>query len=186
MILKNEIILYHGSYAQIEKIDLSKCQQGKDFGAGFYLSTDYNQAKKIIRTSIAKAVKNKIILENTNAGFVSSFKFSEITNVKMFEFKKADKNWFHFVAGNRRKGIFEDELKKYESYDIISGKIANDATNRVITAYLNGIYGQIGSLFADRTAIELLLPNKLSNQVCFRTKKSLSCLSFVQAEKIAL
>ncbi len=186
MILKNGIILYHGSYTKIEKIDLSKCQQGKDFGSGFYLSTDYNQAKKFIRTSIAKAVKNKIILENTNTGFISNFKFSEIAAVKMFEFKKTDKNWLHFVAGNRCKGIFEDELKKYESYDIISGKIANDATNRVITAYLNGVYGQIGSSFADRTAIELLLPNKLTNQVCFRTEKSLYCLSFLQAEKIAL
>lgn len=186
MILKNEIILYHGSYEKIEKIDLSKCQQGKDFGAGFYLTTDYIQAKKFIRTSIAKAVKNKIIPESTNAGFASSFKFSEIADLKIFEFEKADKNWLHFVAGNRRKRIFEDELKQYDSYDIISGKIANDATNRVITAYLNGVYGQIGSPFADRTAIELLLQNTLTNQVCFRTEKSISCLSFLQAEEISL
>lgn len=59
MILKSGTVLYHGSYTKIEKIDLSKCQQGKDFGAEFYLTTDYIQAKKFIRTSIAKVVKTR-------------------------------------------------------------------------------------------------------------------------------
>lgn len=56
MILKEGMILYHRSYCVIEKISLSKCAQGKDFGKGFYLTSDYSQASKFVKTSIAKAV----------------------------------------------------------------------------------------------------------------------------------
>ena len=164
MMLKNGIILYHGSYAKIENVNLEKCLDGKDFGTGFYLTSDYAQA--------------------VNTGYVTKFIFNKNCDIAVYDFKKADKNWLHFVAGNRKKGIFEDEVKRFQNYDIIIGKIANDATNRVITAYLNNAYGEVGSHFADRTAISLLLPNKLSNQFCFKTQDSLSCLEFVEAVEV--
>ena len=30
--------VYHGSYTAIEKIDLNRCEVGKDFGRGFYVT----------------------------------------------------------------------------------------------------------------------------------------------------
>ena len=36
--------LYHGSTVNIERIDLLKSRPNKDFGKGFYLSADYQQA----------------------------------------------------------------------------------------------------------------------------------------------
>ena len=38
------ISLYHGSNVEIEAIDFEKSKPGKDFGVGFYLSPDENQA----------------------------------------------------------------------------------------------------------------------------------------------
>ena len=38
-------ILYHGSNLVIEKIDLSRSKRGKDFGQGFYLNANLEQAK---------------------------------------------------------------------------------------------------------------------------------------------
>ena len=38
--LKNGMFLYHGSYAKVEKIDLGMCANAKDFGKGFYLTSD--------------------------------------------------------------------------------------------------------------------------------------------------
>lgn len=38
------ITLYHGSNVEIEVIDFSKSKPGKDFGVGFYLSPDEEQA----------------------------------------------------------------------------------------------------------------------------------------------
>lgn len=40
MILEDGIILYHGSYCVVENPDLNKCKPGKDFGLGFYVTTD--------------------------------------------------------------------------------------------------------------------------------------------------
>ena len=56
-----------------------------------------------------------------------------------------------------------------EPYDIIGGKIANDATNATIVAYMSGTFGKIGTEDADRICISLLLPERLKNQYCFRT-----------------
>lgn len=33
------LILYHGSYCEVDVPDLSKCAKQKDFGQGFYLTT---------------------------------------------------------------------------------------------------------------------------------------------------
>lgn len=67
IMLEDGMILYHGSYAPINKIDLSLCAQGKDFGKGFYLTENFEQAKKFIGTSLRKA-KNigKIANDTTN------------------------------------------------------------------------------------------------------------------------
>lgn len=35
--LQDGILLYHGSYVGIPKIDLQRCFGGLDFGRGFYL-----------------------------------------------------------------------------------------------------------------------------------------------------
>ena len=37
--------LYHGSNIHIDSIDLLKGRKGKDFGRGFYLSEDLDQAQ---------------------------------------------------------------------------------------------------------------------------------------------
>ena len=73
-----------------------------------------------------------------------------------------------------------------KKYDLITGKIANDATNTTLTAYISGAYGQMGTSDADEFCIKRLLPNKLQNQFCFRTEKALKCLAFIKAEKIWL
>ncbi len=38
------MILYHGTNVAFDTIDLQKSKHNKDFGKGFYLSADYNQA----------------------------------------------------------------------------------------------------------------------------------------------
>lgn len=41
--------LYHGTNKDFDKIDLLKSKPNKDFGRGFYLSADYEQALNIFR-----------------------------------------------------------------------------------------------------------------------------------------
>ena len=45
-------LLYHSSNVAIEQIDLSRSKRGKDFGQGFYLNANPEQAMAMaIRTS---------------------------------------------------------------------------------------------------------------------------------------
>ena len=39
--------LYHGTYIDFDNIDLTKSNKGKDFGKGFYVSDNYEQAYKM-------------------------------------------------------------------------------------------------------------------------------------------
>ena len=41
------MILYHGSNVEIVEIDLQKSRPNKDFGRGFYLSADRDQALRM-------------------------------------------------------------------------------------------------------------------------------------------
>ncbi|MBP5602306.1 MAG: DUF3990 domain-containing protein [Treponema sp.] len=180
MILQNKVELYHASYTIIEKIDLLHCASGKDFGKGFYLTTSYEQACRFVRTALGKAAKNGLKEIKDGTGFVSLFKFKGIEDksIEYYEFSGADAEWLHCIAAHRKAGLLKTEIERWQKYDILAGKIANDSTNQVLTAYINGLYGEIGSSKADETAIQLLLPNKLSDQICFRTQKAVDTLSF--------
>ena len=70
-------------------------------------------------------------------------------------FPEADADWLHCVVGHRRKYSFEDVVQNCLKYDVIGGKIANDATNLTIVAYMLGSYGAIGSKQADDICISL-------------------------------
>ncbi|MBO5731236.1 MAG: DUF3990 domain-containing protein [Treponema sp.] len=184
MILTPGVLLYHASYTAVENIDLSLCADGKDFGKGFYVTTDYNQAYKFVKTSILKAVKNGIKIENKTVGYISIYEFKQNQDLSIFEFAEADKQWLHCVAKHRKNTLLDNFSYNWNVYDIIVGKIANDTTNQVLTAYINGLYGEVGSDLADETAVRLLLPNKLANQLCFKSAKSLTSLVFKESREV--
>ena len=49
--LKDKMYLYHGSYCEVSKPDLSKCAGFKDFGGGFYLTSSEKQAQDFAKIS---------------------------------------------------------------------------------------------------------------------------------------
>lgn len=98
-------------------------------------------------------------------------------------FDKADIDWLHFIAANRDISLFPNLLSEYEKYNSFIGKIANDRTATTLQLYITGAYGKPGSEEADRIAINTLLPNRLENQICFKTKESIEALDFVGSEK---
>ena len=50
MSLEDGMLLYHGSYVGVNRIDLNKSAKGKDFGQGFYLTSNEKQAISFIST----------------------------------------------------------------------------------------------------------------------------------------
>ncbi len=185
MILKDGMLLYHGSYIAVEAIDLNKCSDGKDFGKGFYLSDNNEQAKGFIITSLKKAINLGQVPVNQNYGYVSIFRYHnpKETNV-IYEFETTDREWLWFVSMNRRSCLanrFQKKLdRKLSNAEIVVGKIANDTTNPTIMAYLNGLYGDIESNSAVNFAIAQLMPDRLRNQYCFLSQKAVDCLELVE------
>lgn len=182
--LKNEMLLYHGSYVEVENPELAKCAAYKDFGRGFYLTTSKEQAESFSKLSTSKAITRKQISRSQDHGIVSSFILKNSEILKTLIYETAERDWLHCVVGHRKKATFDSIVKELGQYDVIGGKIANDATNTTIEAYMTGLYGEIGSKEADDICIRLLLPNRLENQFCFRSDAALSCLEFIGSEKI--
>ena len=173
----NNITVYHGSYTEVKLPKLDKCKNGKDFGKGFYTTTDRKQAVKF-----AGLIAER---NNNSYGVLNEYILTDVDGLSFFEFENTDLNWLNCVVGNRRKK-FGHLAEKWIDYDVLSGKVANDDTSTVINAYLLGIYGEIGSDNAGKTAISNLESENLKNQLCFRTEKALKKLKFVKSEKIRL
>lgn len=182
--LCNGLILYHGSYCEVREPDLGKCSARKDFGKGFYLTSSREQAEKFLKTSIAKGIANGDIKDDQNYGYISVFAVDMKDELLSHMFEKADVEWLHCIVAHRRRKFFIDLEKELSKYDVIIGKIADDQTNTTLAAYMGGAFGTIGGQEADDFCIRQLLPERLENQYCFRTKKAIECLTFVESERI--
>lgn len=185
-VLKDNLILYHGSYCEIIHPDLQKCSRYKDFGQGFYLTTSQDQARSFAVLSTHKAIAGAVIDESQKYGFVSSFKLPDVTGLNVFSFETADVDWLHCIVAHRRTETFPGLRDSFEKYDIIMGKIANDNTNATITAYMSSTFGAVGSAQSDTICINLLLPERLKDQFCFRSMAAVSKLQFMGSEKVCL
>lgn len=110
------MILYHGSNVEINNIELLKSKPFKDFGRGFYLSADLQQAEQM-------ASLRTMALGGTP--IVTSFCFDERRlsdgTLRYLSFDSYSEAWAKFVFKNREESEFlQDE------YDVIYGPIAND------------------------------------------------------------
>ena len=184
--LADGMILYHGSYCKVAKPELEKCAKREDFGRGFYLTSSKEQAVSFLKTSILKAAASGKIGTDQTWGYVSKFRVDLKKELNSYIFQNADVDWLHCITAHRKRNSFNAIEKEMSQYDVIIGKIADDATNATLTAYIAGAFGKIGDREADEFCIGRLLPEKLQNQYCFKTVEALECLKFMEAEKIWL
>lgn len=111
--------LYHGSNVEIDIIDLKKGRRGKDFGQGFYLSADLQQAREMADTVVDR--------EECGTPIVTAFEFDEsllttdALDFKLFEHYSIE--WSRFVRANRRNKTSE----QLHGHDVVYGPIADDA-----------------------------------------------------------
>lgn len=182
--LTDGMTLYHGGYCEVPAPDLQKCAPYKDFGKGFYVTSSYRQAKKFIDTSLKKAKAQKKIDENQCYGVITKFKYHAADNMHIKIYDTADAAWLHCIVAHRKDGSFPAVVDGLRQFDVVGGKIADDATNFTINAYIAGTYGDIGSAEADALCIGRCLPERLNDQYCFRTTKSIEHLEYIGSELI--
>ena len=137
-----------------------------------------------MRTAVGKAIVKGDATAEQDYGYISMYKVNIKDKLMTYTFEEANEEWLHAVVAHRRKNTFVNIEKTMAEYDVIAGKIADDQTNATLAAYIGGAFGTIGSKRADDICISLLLPEKLNDQYCFRTKKAIDCLCFAESEKI--
>ena len=119
--------LYHGSFTEINAIDLKKSKPYKDFGRAFYLTKYYEQAT---------IWANRLGSEHKKEGIITEFEFDEYAyedeSLKVLRFDEYNEQWFDFIVFNRSK------RNSTHAYDIVEGPVANDDVTRQIDTYLAG------------------------------------------------
>lgn len=183
--LTEGMLLYHGSYTEISSIDLAYSKRTLDFGKGFYLTSSYQQALNYIPSAVRKNIRWRKLPSDFKVedGCVSFFRFHPSPELKMRYFETAGLDWLHFISANRDDSLFQALLQEYHTYDIIGGKVADDNTAATLNSYITGEYGTPGSERADNFTISQLLPERLTDQFCFRTKEAIGALEFVRSER---
>lgn len=153
-----ELLLFHGTVAKFDVVDLSKSHNRRDFGMGFYTTLLERQAKEwAYRQSLRRHVKKY---------YVYQYKFRESGSLNIKHFDCLDKEWLEFIKDNRSKGGLQ------HSYDIVVGPVADDDTMETVQLYISGI------LNADE-AVGRLRYSQINNQVSFHTKEALESIKFV-------
>lgn len=123
------MFLYHGSTVEIKDIDLSLSKPNKDFGKGFYLSDNFEQAYEM--------ASYKADILGTKP-CVTKFEFDENLlkdrSLRVLSFNEYSKDWADFVFQNRS----QEKQNSYHGYDIVIGPIANDRVGAQIRHYIEG------------------------------------------------
>lgn len=157
--------LYHGSNIEIKVPKIIQSKRLLDFGTGFYLTSDYEQAAKwAVRTTNRR---------ETGTPTISVFNIadSELENLDILVFEAANKEWLRYISQSRSNNLVRD------SYDIVIGPVANDQAIRTVNNYLKGY-------LTEDIAIQLLLPQNLKDQYVFKTEKALSVLKFEEVKLV--
>ena len=131
-----------------------------DFGAGFYVTTFYHQAKRW-----AEKKTNRY-----NGNITVNKYYLNLSGLKVKEFKKPNNAWIDFVVSNRKT----NEVLNH-NYDVIIGEVANDQVFDSIQLYIDNIYTRSQLINALKTKIE-------NNQLCLATTKALENLTFKGAD----
>jgi len=159
------MLLYHGSNVVVYEPKIIKSQRFLDFGAGFYMTSDFEQARKwAVRTAARR---------EEGVATISVFELSDdyVDRLKILFFARPDRDWLRYITVHRTGNPPADD------YDMVVGPVANDQAIRTVNNYLKGY-------FPEDVAIKLLLPQKLKDQYLFRTEKALSLLAFKEARQV--
>ena len=157
------MIIYHGSNVTVEEPKILTPNRYLDFGAGFYTTTNYDQALNFA----GKVTMRKKCGRST----VNIYELGEsiFENVNVLNFESADEAWLDFVSDNR------SGIDRTAGYDLICGPVADDDVYQTFILYSTGVYTK-------EQTIEALKIKKLYNQYVFTTDRALSFLTFKEVK----
>jgi hypothetical protein len=163
--------LYHGSTVVVEKPAIIRSERGRDFGYGFYTTDIHDQARRWASRK-ARIELNK---GNKTRAIVSMYDFDETAfdSLSVMRFPEPSMEWLDMVCICRSDASFS------HTYDLVIGKVANDAVGETVTYVVQGIMRK-------EDALQRLRFEKINNQFCFSYEKSLEFLHFVNYEEVPI
>ena len=156
------IKLYHGSNVKIDVPDLAHSKPFKDFGRGFYLSADKQQAREMAWQKVSQIREGK--------AEVTEFLFDESVmssaDLKVLTYPGYCEEWALFVLANRdRNGVHP-----IHDYDIVYGPIADDGVTYQLRRYEGGL------ISLSQLVEELKYAKGITFQYYFGTQRALQQL----------
>jgi hypothetical protein len=156
------IKLYHGSNQKIEKPDLVHSKPFKDFGRGFYLSPDKQQAwdmafQKVSQTQQGKDEVTEFIFDETAM---------QSPDLKILTYPDYCEEWALFVLKNRDRNAQHPT----HDYDIVYGPIADDGVTYQLRRYEGGV------ISLKRLVEELKYAKGITFQYYFGTERAIKLL----------
>lgn len=150
------MIVFHGSIEIVKSPDVFHSYRALDFGKGFYVTTVEEQAVRWARRKADLLEKSKAVV---NRYLMNEY----LGDLKIKTFPDDFMEWIDFVCRCR------DGETDYQTFDVISGKVANDKVFRVVDLYRTGIWDKERALKEIRA-----YPNY--DQIAFITQKAIDHL----------
>ena len=159
--------IYHGSIEIVENPEICQPNRSLDYGSGFYTTTSFAQAQKL--------VKRRMKEKGVPKGYVNVYEFDDkvLDSMKVLLFKKPNEEWVNFVMKNRTERGFTHD------YDIVYGPVADDNVYTQFTLYEGGIISM-------PTLIQELKTYKLVDQYLFHTERALVAIKYVESIEVKL
>lgn len=150
-----KMLVYHGSYTEVQQPRIIVGRNTKDFGTGFYCTVIKEQAERWAKRYATPVVNIYSLLINEK--------------LNILEFKEMTDAWLDFIIACRSG--------KPHQHDIVIGAMANDQIYNYVSDYIDGVI--------TREQFWMLAKFKYpTHQINFCSDQALSCLAFYKSEAV--
>ena len=124
------MVVYHGTTLEITHPQILTSEIGRDFGFAFYTTDIREQAERwAIRRAKIQSRKEK----RPVPAIVNEYEWNRSDDLEIMEFSGASMEWLDMVVQCRSNPTYR------HSYDIVTGKIANDNVGETVSFVIQGI-----------------------------------------------
>lgn len=168
--MSRTIHLFHGTTVLFEQPDLNKAKPYKDFGKGFYLTTNFSQAGKW-------AIRGLFPDHIDSVGYIYEYIFDmeTVNSLACLELLTYNKDWVKTISWYR------NNLETTIEYDLIYDRMADGKYRELIDVLQRYDRKQAG--VGEVLAIAQFKDTR-SDQYCFKTYKSLAYLCGLRYAKV--
>lgn len=174
---------YHGTIREAgeaiqQNIDLLKARANTDFGRGFYLTDNLEQAEQwAISRSRVSQFKGQLKKGSEPVVVYFALDLKKLGKLKNIRFNTPSKQWAEFIFHCRSKGL-EKEL--YHTYDFSVGPLADGRTGTLV---LNVMSKEIS---LDEFWKDIQPRHQTHSQLALHTQEALACIKCIGVNNIEM